>query len=91
MFSQGISSIFIISHLLSNSGILIRSSLRRKYKLYLYGLNFKYCSPKGLSKIGSRVGRHLMVDQNTKRKVGLRFASLLVKVGMDIKDRKSVV
>nr|XP_009783591.1 PREDICTED: uncharacterized protein LOC104232163 [Nicotiana sylvestris] len=56
----------------------------------LPGLDFKYCSPKGLSKIGSLVGRPLMVDQNTKWKIGLNFARLLLKVGMDTKLADSV-
>ncbi|XP_009796054.1 uncharacterized protein [Nicotiana sylvestris] len=33
----------------------------------LYGLDFKYWSPKGLSMIVSLAGRPLMVDQNTKK------------------------
>ncbi|KAM3337729.1 hypothetical protein P3S68_032054 [Capsicum galapagoense] len=47
------------------------------------GLDFKYWSPKGLSKIGSLVGKSLMVDQHTEKKVGLRFARLLIEVEMD--------
>ncbi|XP_070051743.1 uncharacterized protein [Nicotiana tomentosiformis] len=49
------------------------------------GFDFKYWSPKGLSKIGSLVGKPLMVDQNTERKNGLNFARLLVEVEMDSK------
>ncbi|XP_016503545.2 uncharacterized protein LOC107821624 [Nicotiana tabacum] len=37
----------------------------------LPGLDFKYWSPKGLSKIGSLVGKPLMVDKNTEKKLGL--------------------
>ncbi|XP_009594786.2 uncharacterized protein [Nicotiana tomentosiformis] len=48
------------------------------------GLNFKYWSAKGLSKIGSLVGKPLMVDHNTEQKIGLSFARLLVEVNMDI-------
>ncbi|XP_060202744.1 uncharacterized protein LOC132631162 [Lycium barbarum] len=40
-------------------------------------------SPKGLSKICSLVGRPLMVDRNTEKKIGLNFARVLVEVGMD--------
>ncbi|XP_019233469.1 PREDICTED: uncharacterized protein LOC109214047 [Nicotiana attenuata] len=46
----------------------------------LPGLEFKYGSAKGLSKIGSLVGKPLMVDKNTEKKVGLNFARLLVEV-----------
>ncbi|WMV58886.1 hypothetical protein MTR67_052271 [Solanum verrucosum] len=49
----------------------------------LPGLDFKYWSPKGLSKIGSLVGKPIMVDHNTERKVGLNFARLLLEVEMD--------
>ncbi|KAH0652597.1 hypothetical protein KY289_030275 [Solanum tuberosum] len=49
----------------------------------LSGLDFKYWSPKGLSKIGSLVGKPLMVDHNTERKIGLNFARPLVEVEMD--------
>ncbi|XP_075083268.1 uncharacterized protein LOC142167018 [Nicotiana tabacum] len=49
----------------------------------LYGLDFKYWRPKGLSKIGSLIRKPLMVDQNTEKKLGLNFARLLVEVGMD--------
>ncbi|KAH0696218.1 hypothetical protein KY290_013576 [Solanum tuberosum] len=38
------------------------------------GLDFKYWSPRGLSKIGSLVGKPLMVDHPTQKKVGLNFA-----------------
>lgn len=51
----------------------------------LPGLDFKYCSPKGLSKIGSLIGKPLMVDQNTERKLGLSFARLLIEVEMKVK------
>ncbi|XP_060217031.1 uncharacterized protein LOC132644453 [Lycium barbarum] len=46
----------------------------------LPGLDFKYWSAKGLSKLGSLVGKPLMVDRNTERKIRLNFARLLVKV-----------
>ncbi|XP_009610495.1 uncharacterized protein [Nicotiana tomentosiformis] len=51
----------------------------------LPGFDFKYWSPKGLRKIGSLVGKPLMVDQNTETGVGLNFARLLVEVGLDTK------
>ncbi|XP_015168553.1 uncharacterized protein [Solanum tuberosum] len=51
----------------------------------LPGLDFKYWSPKGLSKIGSLIGKPLMVDQNTERKLGLSFARLLIEVEMKVK------
>lgn len=58
-----------------------------KNKLYtvpiwvkLPGLDFKYCGPKGLSKIGSLIGKPLMTDGNTKKKIGLHFARLLIEV-----------
>ncbi|XP_016461203.1 uncharacterized protein LOC107784572 [Nicotiana tabacum] len=51
----------------------------------LPGLDFKYWNQKGLSKIGSLVGKPLMVDQNTERKIRLNFARLLVEVDMDAK------
>lgn len=47
------------------------------------GLDFKYWSPKGLSKIGSLVSKPLMVDHSTEKKLGLNFARLLVEVRMD--------
>ncbi|XP_015087007.1 uncharacterized protein LOC107030130 [Solanum pennellii] len=50
----------------------------------LPGLHFKYWSPKGLSKLGSIIGKTLMVDQNTERKVGLNFARLMVEVDMNV-------
>ncbi|XP_059290290.1 uncharacterized protein LOC132043842 [Lycium ferocissimum] len=46
----------------------------------LHALDFKSLSAKGLSKIGSLVGKPLMVDKNTEKKVGLNFAKLLVEV-----------
>lgn len=46
-------------------------------------LDFKYWSPKGLSKLGSLIGKPLMVDQNTERKIGLNFARLMVEVDMN--------
>ncbi|XP_060170469.1 uncharacterized protein LOC132601402 [Lycium barbarum] len=51
----------------------------------LPGLDFKYWSVKGLSKLGSLVGKPLMVDQNTEKKRGLHFARLLVEVKMGAK------
>ncbi|KAG5588828.1 hypothetical protein H5410_049262 [Solanum commersonii] len=51
----------------------------------LPGLDFKYWSPKGLSKLGSLIGKPLMVDQNTERKIGLNFARLMVEGGLNIK------
>ncbi|XP_019263375.1 PREDICTED: uncharacterized protein LOC109241110 [Nicotiana attenuata] len=50
----------------------------------LPGLDFKYWSPKGLSKIGSLIGKLLMVDQNTEKKMGLNFARLLIEVYIDM-------
>lgn len=49
----------------------------------LPGLNFKYWSPKDLRKLGNLVGKPLMVDKNTEKKVGLNFARLLVEVEVD--------
>ncbi|PHU15324.1 hypothetical protein BC332_16529 [Capsicum chinense] len=46
------------------------------------GLDFKYWSRKGLSKIGSLIGKPLMVDHNTEEGNGLNFARLLVEVEM---------
>ena len=46
----------------------------------LPGLDFKYWSPIGLSKIGSLIGKLLMEDQNTEKKLGLNFARILVEV-----------
>nr|XP_009596610.1 uncharacterized protein LOC104092659 [Nicotiana tomentosiformis] len=51
----------------------------------LPGLDFKYWSPKGLSKIGSLIRKSLMVDQNTEKKVSLNFARLLIEVEVDTK------
>ncbi|XP_070021780.1 uncharacterized protein [Nicotiana sylvestris] len=39
------------------------------------GLDFKYWNKKGLSKIGSLVGKHIMVDQNIEKRNGMNFAS----------------
>ncbi|KAM3359372.1 hypothetical protein P3S68_019082 [Capsicum galapagoense] len=55
------------------------------------GLDFKYWSPKGLSKLGNLVGKPLMVDQSTEKKLGLNFARLLVEVSMDVTLLDSVV
>lgn len=46
----------------------------------LPGLDFNYWSAKGLSKTGSLVGKPLMVDKHTEKKLGLSFARLLVEV-----------
>lgn len=46
----------------------------------LLGLDFKYWSAKGLSKLSSLIGKPLMEDKNTKKKLGLNFAKLLVEV-----------
>uniref|UniRef100_M1APX6 Uncharacterized protein n=1 Tax=Solanum tuberosum TaxID=4113 RepID=M1APX6_SOLTU len=49
----------------------------------LHGLDFTYWSEKGLSKIRSLVGKPLLVDKHTEKKLGLSFARLLIeaKVG----------
>ena len=54
----------------------------------LPGLDFKYWRARGLSKIGSVVGKPLMVDRNTEKKVGLNFARLLaeVKIGAQLPE-----
>lgn len=49
----------------------------------LPALDFKYWGPKGLSKIGSMIGKPLMADKNTERKIGLNFARLLIEVDVD--------
>ncbi|XP_070017036.1 uncharacterized protein [Nicotiana sylvestris] len=49
----------------------------------LSGLDFKYWSPKGLSKIGCLIGKPLMVDQHTESKLGLNFSRLLIEVVID--------
>lgn len=49
----------------------------------LPGLNFKYWSLKGLSKIGSLIRKAIMVDHNTEKKMGLNFARLLIEVEVD--------
>ncbi|XP_019248818.1 PREDICTED: uncharacterized protein LOC109228098 [Nicotiana attenuata] len=49
----------------------------------LPGLDFKYWGPKGLNKIGSMIGKPLMVDRNTENKIGLNFARLLIEVDVD--------
>ncbi|KAK6795389.1 hypothetical protein RDI58_008842 [Solanum bulbocastanum] len=51
-----------------------------KQEVLQRGLVFKYWSMKGLSKIGSLIGRPLMVDRNTEERSGLNFARILVKV-----------
>ncbi|XP_060177930.1 uncharacterized protein LOC132607872 [Lycium barbarum] len=74
-------------------GTLTWSSQERNYTQYPYGSNcqdwiFKYWNAKGLSKIGSLVGKPLMVDKNTEKKLGLNFAKLLVevKIGSKLPD-----
>ncbi|KAM3361713.1 hypothetical protein P3S68_016567 [Capsicum galapagoense] len=54
----------------------------------LPGLDFKYWSMRGLSKIGSLVGKPLMVDRPTEKKLGFNFTRLLaeVKVGDELPD-----
>ncbi|WMV46880.1 hypothetical protein MTR67_040265 [Solanum verrucosum] len=51
-------------------------------------LDFNYWSAKGLSKTGSLVGKPLMVDKHTEKKLGLSFARLLVevKVGNELSE-----
>ncbi|KAF3622172.1 Low affinity sulfate transporter 3 [Capsicum annuum] len=49
----------------------------------LSGFDFKDQSKKGLSKIGSLVGKPVMVDQSTEKKVSLNYARLLVEVELD--------
>lgn len=51
----------------------------------LPGLEFKYWSQKGLSKIGSLIGKPLMVDNHTEKKIGLTIARLLIEVDMNAK------
>lgn len=46
----------------------------------LPGQEFKYRSIKGLNKIGSLIGKPLLVDRHTKQKIDLSFAKLLVEV-----------
>lgn len=48
----------------------------------LPGINFKYWSDQGLSKIGSLVGKPLMVDKQTEKKLRLSYARLLVEVNV---------
>lgn len=50
----------------------------------LLELEFKYWSPKGLSKIKSLIVKPSMVDHNTERKVGLSFVRLLIEVEMKV-------
>lgn len=47
------------------------------------GLDFKYWSKKGLSKIGNLDGKSIMVDHNTEKRSDLNFARLLVEVEMN--------
>ncbi|XP_015060309.1 uncharacterized protein LOC107006214 [Solanum pennellii] len=49
----------------------------------LPGLEFKYWSLKGLSKIGSLIGKPLMVYNHTENKMRLSFARLPIEVKMD--------
>ncbi|XP_070053648.1 uncharacterized protein [Nicotiana tomentosiformis] len=46
----------------------------------LPGLDFKYWGPKVLSKIGSMIGKPLMDDKNTEKKIDLNCARLLIEV-----------
>ncbi|KAG5624322.1 hypothetical protein H5410_009540 [Solanum commersonii] len=46
------------------------------------GLNFKYWSRTGLSKIGSLIGKPMTVDHNTEEKNGLNVARILIEVEM---------
>lgn len=46
-------------------------------------LDFRYWGPKGLSKIGGLIGKPLMVDRNTKKKIGLNFIRLLIEMEVD--------
>ncbi|KAM3237743.1 hypothetical protein P3L10_012773 [Capsicum annuum] len=46
----------------------------------MLGLDFKYWSAKSLSKIGSLIGKPIMVDKNTAQKIGLSVSKLLVEV-----------
>ncbi|KAM3268133.1 hypothetical protein P3S67_031683 [Capsicum chacoense] len=48
-------------------------------------LDFKYWSKTVLSKIGSMIGKPIMVDQNTEARNGLKFARILVEVELDSK------
>lgn len=57
----------------------------------LQGSDIKYCCQKGLSKLGSLVGKPLMVDHNTEKNKGLHFARLLVEVQMDAKLPKFIL
>lgn len=44
------------------------------------GLDLKDWSAKGLSKIGSLIGKPSMADQNTEKKIRLNFARMLIEV-----------
>ncbi|KAG5616347.1 hypothetical protein H5410_016171 [Solanum commersonii] len=57
---------------------------------HLYRLDFKYWSPKFFIKLGSLLGKPLMVDQNSERKVVLNFATLMVEVDMDTTLPKTI-
>lgn len=57
----------------------------------LPGLDFKYWSAKGLSKIGSLVGKPLMVDKQTEKKLGLSYARMLVEVNVGQKLPEEVL
>ena len=54
-------------------------------QIKLLGLEFKCWSPKGFSKIGSLIGKPIMVDHNTEKKVGLNYVRLFVEVDMNAK------
>lgn len=49
----------------------------------LTALDFKYRGPKVLSKIGCLIGKLLMADQNTEKKMGLNFVKVLIEVIVD--------
>ncbi|XP_070023391.1 uncharacterized protein [Nicotiana sylvestris] len=46
-------------------------------------LPYSYWNPKGLSKIGSLIGKPSMIDQQTEKKIGLNFARLIIDVDID--------
>ena len=57
----------------------------------LPGLDFKYWSPIGLSKVGSLIGKPSLADQNTEKKQGLNFARIPIEVELGVNlPKKSV-
>lgn len=46
----------------------------------LYGLDVKYWSMMGLSKIGSLIGILMMVDVNKWRKIGINFVRIFIEI-----------